>query len=76
MSGLASARQLDQFGFDVTVLEARNRVGGRVHSDYTFGDKAVDLGASILTGLEGNPLTNVCRQLNLSLCRLAGETVL
>lgn len=30
VSGLAAAQQLKRFGFEVVVLEARNRVGGRV----------------------------------------------
>ena len=30
-SGISTARQLHNFGFNVKVLEARNRIGGRVH---------------------------------------------
>eukprot|EP00566_Odontella_aurita_P014656 CAMPEP_0113531908 /NCGR_PEP_ID=MMETSP0015_2-20120614/3756_1 /TAXON_ID=2838 /ORGANISM="Odontella" /LENGTH=529 /DNA_ID=CAMNT_0000430793 /DNA_START=71 /DNA_END=1660 /DNA_ORIENTATION=- /assembly_acc=CAM_ASM_000160 len=33
ISGLAAARELSSRGFPVLVLEARDRVGGRIHSD-------------------------------------------
>jgi monoamine oxidase len=32
LAGLAAARELDSAGFDVTMLEARSRPGGRVHT--------------------------------------------
>jgi [histone H3]-N6,N6-dimethyl-L-lysine4 FAD-dependent demethylase len=65
-AGLMAARQLHQWGYKVTVLEARSRIGGRVHSDRTtFPKAAVDLGASIITGLVGNPLDNPHTQLSL-----------
>lgn len=51
------------------LLEARSRVGGRVNTDDSLG-ASIDLGASIVTGLEGNPLTNVCKQLNIKLHKL------
>eukprot|EP01083_Nonionella_stella_P175025 608244_1 len=54
MSGLQAARQLRSFGHDVIVLEARDRLGGRVYTDNSFS-AAVDLGASIVTGERGNP---------------------
>lgn len=69
MAGLAVSRQLHSFGYDVIVLEARDRVGGRVKTDWSLGG-GVDMGASIITGLEGNPLTNLCKQLDISLHRL------
>ena len=74
MAGLAAARQLHSFGYKVTVLEARDRVGGRCHTDLNLGEKVVvDLGASIVTGLEGNPLTIVCKQLGTKLHALGYE---
>lgn len=48
-SGLSCARQLHQFGFKVTVLEGRERIGGRCYTSSELGT-AVDLGAQIITG--------------------------
>lgn len=60
------------------MVEARDRVGGRVHS-YTGPFAApVDLGASLITGtaadvhegLAPDPVSLICKQLNISLHRL------
>ncbi|MBM4361440.1 MAG: FAD-dependent oxidoreductase [Deltaproteobacteria bacterium] len=45
LAGLAAARSLGLAGRDVTVLEARDRVGGRVCSVPAPGGAVVDLGA-------------------------------
>lgn len=58
MSGLAAGHHLQKRGFNVTILEARDRIGGRVHTDWTLGT-AVDLGATFIHGTLGNPLTDV-----------------
>lgn len=50
VAGLAAAQQLKAAGFTVTVLEARNRVGGRVHSDVNSAGTTVDLGAAWIHG--------------------------
>lgn len=70
MAGLAAARQLKHFGYKVVVVEGRDRVGGRAYTDFTTFNGAVDLGGSIITGLEGNPLTTLCKQLELKLHKL------
>jgi len=47
LAGLTAARELTRGGFDVVVLEGRDRVGGRTHSAVLAG-VPVDLGASFV----------------------------
>src|SRR5882672_7595520 len=61
MAGLSAARRLvDEYGYrapgQVIVLEARNRVGGRIFTNRDLG-APVDLGALWIHGSQGNPLT-------------------
>lgn len=63
-AGLAAAKTLKSGGFEVVVLEARDRLGGRVWTDRRFG-AAVELGAGEIHGQEGNPLTNLAQQWGL-----------
>ncbi|ESQ55820.1 hypothetical protein EUTSA_v10024204mg [Eutrema salsugineum] len=79
-AGLTAARHLQRQGFSVTVLEARSRVGGRVFTDRSSLSVPVDLGASIITGIEADvpsermpdPSVLVCNQLGLDLSVLHG----
>jgi monoamine oxidase len=50
-SGLASALHLQSVGVNVTVLEARDRPGGRVHTVHDVLSKPVDFGAQLCTGM-------------------------
>lgn len=61
IAGLAAADQLVRGGCEVTVLEARDRIGGRIHSSLAWPDLPVDLGASWIHGLDGNPVTDLAR---------------
>lgn len=56
LAGLAAARSLREAGHDVTVIEARARIGGRIHTSRLWRDLPVDLGASWIHGQRGNPL--------------------
>lgn len=70
LAGLVAARQLVFLGFKVVVLEGRARPGGRVRTKKVKGDgteAAADLGGSVLTGINGNPLGVLARQLGLPL---------
>lgn len=61
ISGLAAAKKLKQKGFTVIVLEAQEKVGGRLRTDRSLG-VAFDEGASWIHGPSGNPITNLAAQ--------------
>ena len=73
MSGLAAARELQQRRYDVLVVEARSRVGGRVWgapvetvSTDENDECVVDLGGALIHGTTGNPLSQLCVQLGVA----------
>ena len=49
-AGLMAARELSNAGVNVLVLEARDRIGGRVHTDTTFAPHPVEFGAEFIHG--------------------------
>lgn len=55
MAGLGAARRLHDAGCEVVVLEARDRIGGRLHTVELIG-ATVDLGGAWIHGPEGNPV--------------------
>ncbi|XP_019753275.1 lysine-specific histone demethylase 1A isoform X5 [Dendroctonus ponderosae] len=69
IAGLAAAQQLQQFGLEVIVLESRDRVGGRI-ATFRKGDYIADLGAMVVTGLGGNPVTTLSKQIDMELHRI------
>jgi monoamine oxidase len=65
-AGLAAAEALVQAGRDVVVLEARDRVGGRVWSRTLPGGQVVEMGAEFI--LPGNTVVEeTARRLGLGL---------
>lgn len=50
MAGLATAQRLQAAGAQVIVLEARERTGGRVHTDHALAEHPVELGAEYIHG--------------------------
>ncbi|RKS07344.1 monoamine oxidase [Nocardiopsis sp. Huas11] len=50
VTGLSAARNLTDHGLRVIVLEARDRIGGQVHTDHGFTSVPVELGAGLIHG--------------------------
>ena len=59
VAGLAAAATLQAHGDDVTILEARDRIGGRVHTARPWPGDPIDIGASWIHGALGNPITKI-----------------
>ncbi len=60
-AGIAAGFSLQKKGFKVIVLEARDRIGGRIYSAKD-GDGVIDLGASWIHGMDGNPLVKLAKK--------------
>lgn len=64
IAGLSAAHRLTTAGREVTVIEARDRIGGRVWTSAALGSP-LDLGASWIHGIDGNPLSRLADALSL-----------
>ncbi len=71
LAGLAAARALADRGVEVVVLEARDRVGGRIHTKW-----GVEFGAAWIEGTVGNPLADLVKRLRLKTRPFAYDYVL
>jgi monoamine oxidase len=69
LAGLTVADELGRRGFAVTMLEARDRVGGRCHTV-----EGVDMGAHWIHGTEGNPVTGLARRFGLPTVFVGGDS--
>ena len=66
ISGLGTAKDLHDSGYEVTVLEARNKIGGRIDTDRSLGFP-LERGASWIHSnkLENNRLMSIKEELGL-----------
>jgi monoamine oxidase len=67
IAGLTVANALTQAGIECVVLEARSRIGGRLHT-VDLGGSLVDLGGSWIHHPVGNPLRRFADQVGVE-CR-------
>lgn len=65
ISGLAAAKKLKEGGFNIIVLEAHEKVGGRLRTNRSLG-VAFDEGASWIHGINGNPITTLAQQAGMN----------
>jgi monoamine oxidase len=65
--GANRARCAEERGWDVTILEARDRVGGRVKSDAFLNGVGIDSGASFIHGIDFNPVADYVKRLGVDL---------
>lgn len=61
LSGISAASKLIEKGYkNITILEAENRIGGRIHS-IPFDDKFIDLGGQWVHGEKGNAIYELAK---------------
>ncbi|WP_255039280.1 flavin monoamine oxidase family protein [Lacihabitans soyangensis] len=65
ISGLAAAKSLQEVGFKVIVLEAQDKVGGRLRTNRSLG-VAFDEGASWIHGTRKNPMTDLAKEAGMT----------
>lgn len=65
ISGLTAAKKLKENGFNVIILEAQNKVGGRLRTNRSLGI-GFDEGASWIHGIDGNPITSLAQQAGMN----------
>lgn len=75
IAGLAAARTLTDKGLSVILLEARTRVGGRMWTDSSLG-VPLDLGASWIHGVNGNPIMKLAKEFGVKTVPTDGENAL
>jgi monoamine oxidase len=66
MAGLCAARSLTDAGWPVRVIEARDRIGGRVYTHRDWG-VPLEMGASWIHGTTDNPLMDLARNAQVQL---------
>lgn len=75
ISGLIAAKKLKEEGFSVTILEAQDKVGGRLRTDRSLG-VAFDEGASWIHGIDGNPITTLAQEAGMNTFHTSNDSFL
>ena len=75
IAGLTAASRLSVKGIEVTVFEARSRVGGRIWTDRTSIGLPADLGASWIHNAQGNPISRLADRANAALAATGSDYI-
>lgn len=75
IAGLAAAKTLADKNINVMILEARNRIGGRIWTDKSLG-MPVDLGASWIHGVNKNPIADLAKKFNVATYEIDDENAI
>ncbi|MGV6838727.1 MAG: FAD-dependent oxidoreductase [Planktomarina sp.] len=75
ISGLTAARKLQDTGIEVVLFEARGRIGGRIWTSTDLG-VPLDLGASWIHGINGNPITDLAASAKIKTVRTQDEYII
>ncbi|GAA0196039.1 NAD(P)/FAD-dependent oxidoreductase [Glutamicibacter creatinolyticus] len=75
MAGLGAARKLADQGLDILLLEARDRLGGRVLTDRTLARRPIELGAELLHTAQ-NPLLELYANAEIATVGVGGTRTL
>lgn len=73
ISGLRAAEVLREAGKRVIVLEARDRLGGRVWTDRSWPGRPLDMGASWIQGVRDNPIAARAREAGIVTVATPGD---
>ena len=65
IAGLQSANNLQNSGYHVTILESKDRIGGRVLTAHLNENTPVDIGASWIHNINGNPIWKIAQENNI-----------
>ncbi|KAL6815503.1 FAD/NAD(P)-binding domain-containing protein [Trichoderma sp. SZMC 28013] len=62
LAGLRCADILLQNGFQVTIIEGRDRIGGRLYQERLGNGRLVDMGPNWIHGTDDNPMLDLAKQ--------------
>lgn len=65
ISGLSAAKRLNETGVNIIILEAQDKIGGRLRTNRSLGFE-FDEGASWIHGMDGNPISTLAQQAGMN----------